>query len=120
MIDVSAVLNAHDESVLAGPSLRSFEEAIAAARASGIGVESIIVRDRPDEATTIQFADAESRGHRIIMSTAGDPGLARNAAVQVPGHVRCVSRCRRFWSVNWLQTPSALLSIHPGWLRTPS
>ena len=103
MIDVSAVLNAHDESVLAGPSMRSFEEAIAAARASGIRVESVIVLDRPDEATTAQFADAESRGHRIIMSTAGDPGLARNAAVQdARGNFVAFLDADDLWSVNWL------------------
>ena len=44
MIEISAVLTAHGEGTVAGPSLLSFEEAAAVATASGISVETIIVR----------------------------------------------------------------------------
>ncbi len=114
MFEVTAILTAHGEGILSGPSLLSFEDAIAHARASGISVESFIVLDRPDAATTEQFAGAESRGHRLLWSKAGDLGMSRNLAVKAAGG-RFVTflDADDLWSYNWLT------DAHGFCVRTP-
>ncbi len=103
MIEISAVLTAHGEGTVAGPSLLSFEEAAAVATASGISVETIIVLDRPTNATKAQFANADERGHRIILTETGDPGGARNAGVEASrGRFVTFLDGDDLWSFNWL------------------
>jgi glycosyltransferase involved in cell wall biosynthesis len=80
MIDITAILNVHNEGLLAGPSIISFEAAIAHAQAQQLSVESIVVLDRPDETTLSVFENLGTR-HKLIVSDAGDPALARNTGV---------------------------------------
>jgi glycosyltransferase involved in cell wall biosynthesis len=103
MIDVSAIFTAHGEGIFSGPSLQSFEKAIALARADGISVESIIALDCPTKETVRQFAGVEARGHRVVFSDAKDPGGARNAAVQ-ESRAKFVTFLDGddLWSFNWI------------------
>ncbi len=102
MTDITAILTAHSEGVLAGPSLVSFEQAVDTARAAGLSVDSLILLDRADAATKLQFATAGAR-HRVVETNEGDPGLTRNAGVAL-----CDSTYVSFldgddlWSFNWL------------------
>jgi glycosyltransferase involved in cell wall biosynthesis len=80
MIDITAILNLHDEGLLAGPSIHSFEAAIAHARAQQLAVESIVVIDRGDTTTQAVFETLEGR-HKLLVSDAGDPSHARNLGV---------------------------------------
>ena len=80
MIDITVILNVHNVGLLAGPSIISFEAAIAHARAQQLTVESIVVLDRPDETTLSVFENLGTR-HKLIVSDAGDPTLASNTGV---------------------------------------
>jgi hypothetical protein len=80
MADITAILNLHDEGLLAGPSIHSFEAAIAYAVAQQLAVESIVVIDRADETTKAVFENLQSR-HKLLVVDAGDPSLARNMGV---------------------------------------
>jgi glycosyltransferase involved in cell wall biosynthesis len=100
--DITAVLTAHAEGRLAGPSLASFEQAIEAARQSGLAVEGLIVLDRADAATRRQFSGVEVR-HRVILTDEGDPGLARNAAVaRAEGAFVAFLDGDDLWARDWL------------------
>ena len=111
--DITAVLNVHVEGVLAGPSLVSFEQAIEAARQSGLTVEGLIVLDRPDAATRLQFIGVESR-HRVIMTDEGDPGQARNVAVAAAdGTYVAFLDGDDLWSPNWLISAHRLCAAEP-------
>lgn len=80
----------------------NFEQTIEFARRAGLTVEGLIVLDRPDAATRLQFSGFDSR-YRVLLTDHGDPGKARNSAVE--------NACGRFvgfldgddlWSPNWL------------------
>lgn len=112
-IDITAVLNAHTEGVLAGPSCASFDQAVEAARQSGLAVEGLIVLDRPDAATRTQFMGVESR-HRVIVTDEGDPGLARNAAVAAAnGTFVSFLDGDDLWSKNWLTLAHRFCAAEP-------
>jgi glycosyltransferase involved in cell wall biosynthesis len=103
MIDVTAVLNVHDEAILTGPSVLSFEASIGRARSAGLEVESIVVLDKPTPETVLQFENAEVRGHRVVMSEAGNLALARNVAVEhARGRFVGFLDADDLWSENWL------------------
>jgi hypothetical protein len=113
MTDITAVLTVHAEGVLAGPSLVSFEEEIEFARGAGLDVEGLIILDRPNPATRLQFIGAECR-HRIVFSDAGDPGLARNAAVAVAkGAFVSFLDGDDLWGHGWLTLAHQFCSAEP-------
>jgi glycosyltransferase involved in cell wall biosynthesis len=66
-------------------------------------VESLVVLDRPDLSTLLQFSEVDARGHRLVMSQGGDPGLARNAGVcAAGGKFVAFLDADDLWSCNWL------------------
>ncbi|KQU84994.1 hypothetical protein ASC78_06350 [Variovorax sp. Root318D1] len=112
-IDITAVLNGHKEGLLAGPALTSFERAIGLARDAGLEVEGMIVLDRPDAATRLQFASVESR-YEIVVTDHGDPGLARNSAVAAAnGIFTSFLDGDDLWSPNWLVAAHQLCADEP-------
>ena len=111
--DITAVLNGHKEGLLAGPALTSFERAIGLARDTGLQVEGVIVLDRPDAATRMQFASVESR-YEIIETDHGDPGLARNSAIAAAnGTFISFLDGDDLWSPNWLVAAHQLCAAEP-------
>jgi glycosyltransferase involved in cell wall biosynthesis len=112
-IEITAVLNAHAEGVLAGPTIVSFERAIAVARQSGLTVEGLIVMDRPDAGTRLQFEDAGAR-HRLLFTDHGDPGPARNSAVKAAkGRFVAFLDGDDLWSEDWLASAHQLCAADP-------
>lgn len=84
MIDVSIVLNLHDEAIYLNRTLRSIEEAVAFAQRLGIRCELVAVLDRPDDATkslidSYDFTAFDS--YRIVQSDNGSLGLSRNDGI---------------------------------------
>jgi glycosyltransferase involved in cell wall biosynthesis len=111
--DITAIMTAHSEGVLAGPSVASFDQAIAAARSTGLTVESVIVLDRPDPATHAYFEQTAAR-HRLIVTDEGDPGQARNAGV-ASGTGAFVSflDADDLWCEDWLVLAHRFCSVAP-------
>jgi len=104
VIDISAVITAHNEGVLAGPSVRSLELAAKVAANAGLSVELITVLDKPDDVTRLYFEKlAESGKHRLVLSSAGDLGLARNAGIEAAkGRYVAFLDADDLWGSNWL------------------
>jgi glycosyltransferase involved in cell wall biosynthesis len=102
-MEVSAIMTAHREGVLSGPSISSFCEAIDHARDQGITVEPIVVLDRPDTLTRTMFADADRWGAKVVLTDFGDPGLARNHGISLAsGRYATFLDADDLWSFNWL------------------
>lgn len=104
-IDVSAVVNAHREGLLVGPTLRSVDLAVTNARQSGIRVEVICVLDKPDDLTRNIFSDwaAKRSDAALVEVDFGDLGLARNSGVTVArGEWIAFVDADDLWGSNWL------------------
>ena len=103
MTKITAVVNAHREGLLAGPSLASFCEARAHAGNNGIEVESIFVLDRPDALTRATIEHAGVDEVAVYETDFGDPAGARNfAAATGTGEFIAYLDADDLWSVNWL------------------
>lgn len=101
--DISIILTAHREGLLAGPTGRSAQAAMAAAQAGGLRCEVIVVLDRADQLTRDVLEEVFGATASFVTSDAGDPGQARNRGIQAAQGL-----CAAFldgddlWSENWL------------------
>lgn len=115
MTDVSIVINAHREGLLAGPSIGSMMEARSHAEALGLKTEVIAVLDRSDRLTSTVFAEASVRGMRIVETDYGDPGLARNrGADEATGRYIAYLDADDLWSFNWISEAHRFVEAHDG------
>jgi glycosyltransferase involved in cell wall biosynthesis len=113
MIDITVILNVHDEGLLAGPSINSFEAAIAHAQAQKLSVESIVVLDRPDALTLSVFENLGTR-HKLIVADVGDLGLARNTGVlAAKGDYIAFLDGDDLWGFQWLAAAHDFCSRSP-------
>lgn len=110
MTAITAILTAHKEGVLLGPSLSSFLAAISEARLAGLATEGIVMLDRPDATTRAQAATAPAE-ICVMECDVGDPGLARNAGAEAAagGFVAYLDG-DDLWSSNWLRDAHAFCS----------
>lgn len=100
---ISAVMNAHGEGLLAGPSIRSFCEARAHAEAAGIEVEGIFILDRADKVTEQVIRESNVENVSIYATDFGDLSSARNfGASMATGEFVGYLDADDFWSYNWL------------------
>ncbi len=114
MTELTAIISAHDEGVLAGPSISSFLEACDVAERQGIEIERIAVLDRPDHVTREMFARNGQHFSRDVAVEFGDPGRARNFAVQVAGgEFIAFLDGADIWSFNWLTEALSLCRTAP-------
>ncbi|MFD1880315.1 glycosyltransferase family 2 protein [Paracoccus pacificus] len=85
MTDLSLIITAHREGILAGPTIRSAQAAIAHARRAGVTVEVIVTLDRADDDTRAimrhGFGRTEGAEVSFIETDEGDPGRARNVGI---------------------------------------
>lgn len=116
--DISIILTAHREGLLAGATGRSAQAAIAHAQASGLSCETLVVLDRTDTLTQQVLEEIFGTSAQFVITDSGDPGQARNQGI-----ARASGLCASFldgddlWSENWLtaawnlsaQRPDAIL-----------
>ncbi|MEM8553526.1 MAG: glycosyltransferase family A protein [Pseudomonadota bacterium] len=118
--DISIIITAHREKLLAATAVRSAVAAMAHAEEHQIQCEMIFVLDRADDLTRDTLAAANVPNARTIEVDLGDPGLARNMGLsEARAPYACFLDADDLWSENWLteahrfvaQRPDAIL--HP-------
>ena len=128
--DVSVVVTAHHEGVLAHATMRSLVSACRRATESGLVVEVVVVLDRADRATEDYLAAVLEEGMfddaaeiSVLEVDHGDLGLARNAGLAVArgehaGTLDADNVVSRNWLVDGVATarrdPEAV--VHPEWI----
>lgn len=113
-IDISVVLTAHREGLIAAQSARSAEEAIAEAERQNILCEVVVVLDRTDLTTSSVLRSALHNRARFIETDEGDPGLARNRGVAVAlGQTVAFLDGDDLWSSNWLAEAFRQITARP-------
>jgi hypothetical protein len=103
MTEITAILNVHDEGILAHASLLSILAAKRAAEAAGISVEILVAADCPSESTYAFLSTARGFGTQLLELSVHDLGLARNAAVAAcSSHFVAFLDGDDLWSRRWL------------------
>lgn len=100
---ITAIVTAHREGLIAGASLHSFLDSVAIAEQEGIKVEKVVFLDNADETTKTVFDDADKHGCVVHEVSYSDQGLVRNQAVlQAKGEYIAFLDGDDLWSENWL------------------
>jgi hypothetical protein len=108
--DVTVVVTVHSETLVAGPTMESAEQAIAAAEAAGHSVERILVLDNPPEATSAYFRQPAFDAWDRRLMHERDPGRIRNAIVpDTAGRFVAFLDGDDLFSENWLAAGVTLL-----------
>lgn len=102
--DISVVITAHREGVIAGATARSARKSIDHIREIlGKTVEIIAILDRADDLTRTVLINGLGPGARIVETDEGDPGQARNRGTDhATGEYICFLDADDLWSFNWL------------------
>jgi hypothetical protein len=113
--DLSLIVTAHDETLVSGPTMKSADMAVEAARAAGYTVQTIIALDKATESTTNYFHQAcFDHWERWVMGE-GDLGRVRNALVpQTSGRFIAYLDADDLFSENWLVEGLAVLTAAEG------
>lgn len=112
--DISIILTAHREGLLAGATGRSAQAAIARAQAYGLSCEVIVVLDRADLLTQQVLKEVFGATAHFVASDTGDPGQARNQGIEIAKGL-----CASFldgddlWSENWLVEAWGMSTARP-------
>lgn len=108
--DLTVIVTVHDETLVCGPTMTSADVAVAAARAAGHSVQTVVALDNPSDATRAYFErPAFSAWDRWILHE-GDPGRVRNAvAPRAAGRFVAFLDADDLFSENWLADGVALL-----------
>jgi hypothetical protein len=77
--DLTLVVTAHDETAVCGPTMRSADLAVEAARARGYVVQTIVGLDAATDATTAYFRQSRFDHWERRILQEGDLGKVRNA-----------------------------------------
>ena len=113
MTDLTVIVTAHDETAVAGPTMRSADLAVEAARARGYTVQQIIALDNPTEATTAYFHQPRFDHWERRTIHEGDLGLVRNALVRdADGDYIAFLDADDIFSENWLA--ASLATVRAG------
>jgi hypothetical protein len=109
--DVTLVVTAHDETAVCGPTMRAADLAVAAARARGYRVQTVIGLDDPTEATAAYFHQPHFDHWERRVLAERDLGRVRNALVpEVEGRFIAFLDADDLFSENWLAEGVAALA----------
>jgi hypothetical protein len=101
--DLTVVVTAHDETSVCGPTMRSADIAVSAARERGITVETVVALDRATEATASYFRQQRFDHWQRWEFDEGDLGRVRNAVVpRTEGRLVAFLDADDLFSENWL------------------
>ena len=115
MSDVSLIVTAHAETVMAGPTMRSAEAAVSFAEVAGLEVERMIAFDNPTEACSSYFNRSVFSSWRKEIFSFKDQGAVRNAAVPLSrGRYIAFLDADDLISENWLVEAFRLCEQRPG------
>ena len=108
--DLTLIVTAHDETAVCGPTMRSADLAVDAARARGYGVQTIIGLDTATAATTAYFHQSRFDHWERRILREGDLGKVRNALVpETEGRHVAFLDADDLLSENWLAEGIAAL-----------
>jgi glycosyltransferase involved in cell wall biosynthesis len=108
--DLTLVVTAHDETAVCGPTMRSADLAVDAARARGYDVQAIIGLDAATEATTAYFHQSRFDHWERRILREGDLGKVRNALLpETEGRYVAFLDADDLFSENWLAEGVAAL-----------
>ena len=103
MTDLTLVVTAHDETTVSGPTMRSADLAVAAARAAGLTVQTVIGLDAATDATAAYFRNPRFDHWERWEYDEGDLGRVRNAMVpRTDGRLVAFLDADDLFSENWL------------------
>jgi hypothetical protein len=101
--DLTLVVTAHDETTVCGPTMRSADLAVAAARAAGLTVQTVVGLDRATDATTAYFRQSRFDHWERWEYDEGDLGRVRNALLpRTDGRLVAFLDADDLFSENWL------------------
>jgi hypothetical protein len=101
--DLTLVVTAHDETTVCGPTMRSADLAVAAARDAGLTVQAVIGLDRATPATTSYFKQSRFDHWERWEYDEGDLGRVRNAMLpRTDGRLIAFLDADDLFSENWL------------------
>jgi hypothetical protein len=101
--DLTVVVTAHDETSVCGPTMHSADLAVAAARAEGMTVQTVVVLDRATEPTRSYFEQSRFDHWERWEYDEGDLGRVRNAVVpRTDGRLIAFLDADDLFSENWL------------------
>ena len=109
-VDLTLIVTVHDETLVCGPTMRSADLAVAAARAAGYAVQTVVALDKATEETSAYFHQPVfDHWERWVMDE-GDLGRVRNAlAPRVDGRHIAYLDADDMFSENWLAEGIAVL-----------
>ncbi|MDH4984419.1 glycosyltransferase family 2 protein [Aminobacter anthyllidis] len=119
--DITIVLTAHREGLLAGPTGRSAQAAIALAETAGIRCQTVVVLDRANSLTCSVLAEVFGDGAVFLNTSEGDPGQARNRGIEAAtGTFAAFLDGDDLWSENWLVAAHAQAKGQPDAVHHPA
>lgn len=102
-VDITVVLNAHNEGILAHPTVLSLHQAKLHAERHGLTVEVIIVQDKPSPETLEYFNECKVLDFTTLRVSFADCGLSRNAGAQAAtGKWIAFLDADDLWCASWL------------------
>lgn len=108
--NISIILTAHREGVIAGVSAKSAQAARRHAERAGLAHEIIVVLDRADALTRATLHSALGGDAQFLETDEGDPGAARNRGIEAAsGECSTFLDCDDLWSENWLSEANRLV-----------